>query len=148
MKINGERHYLWRGIDHEGEVLESFVTTRRNKRAVLKFLRNAMKRYGQPELVVVDRLRSYGAAMWDIENEGKQVTGRYLSNRIENSHLPIRRRECAMSRFRRMRSLQKFVAVHSSVFNHFNHERSQSNRDQLKLNRTAAFTEWRALCAA
>ncbi|WP_298563120.1 IS6 family transposase [uncultured Aliiroseovarius sp.] len=148
VKINGEQHYLWRAIDHEGEVLESYVTKRRNKRAALKFLRKAMKRYGQPELVVTDRLRSYGAAMREIGNAKKQTTGRYLNNRIENSHLPFRRRERAMSRFRRMRSLQKFVAVHASVFNHFNQDRSLSKREHFKLNRTAALTEWRGLCAA
>lgn len=147
VRINGERYYLWRAIDHEGEVLESYVTKRRNKRAALKFLRKAMKRCGQPKLIVTDRLRSYGAAMREIGNAEKQVTGRYLNNRIENSHLPFRRRERAMSRFRRMRSLQKFVAVHASVFNHFNQERSHSKRDHFKLNRTAALSEWRGLCA-
>ena len=148
VKINGERHYLWRAVDHEGEVLESYITKLRNKRDALKFLKKAMKRYGQPELVVTDRLRSYAAAMREIGNGDKQTTGRYLNNRIENSHLPFRRREREMSRFRRMRSLQKFVAVHVSIFNHFNHERSLSNRDQFKLNRTAALVEWRGLCAA
>lgn len=148
VKINGERHYLWRAVDHEGEVLESYVTKRRNKRAALKFLKKVMKRYGQPELVVTDRLRSYGAAMREIGNAEKQTTGRYLNNRIENSHLPFRRRERAMSRFRRMRSLQKFVTVHASVFNHFNQDRSLSKRVHFKLNRTAALAEWRGLCAA
>lgn len=148
VKINGERHYLWRAVDHEGEVLESYVTKRRSKRAALKFLKKVMKRYGQPELVVTDRLRSYGAAMREIGNAEKQTTGRYLNNRIENSHLPFRRRERAMSRFRRMRSLQKFVTVHASVFNHFNQDRSLSKRVHFKLNRTAALTEWRGLCAA
>ncbi len=140
VKINGERYCLWRAIDHEGEVLESFVTKRRDKRAALKLLKKEMKRYGQPELVVTYRLRSYGAAMRQINNAEKQVTGSYLNNRIENSHLPFRRRERAMTRFRRIRSLQKFVAVHSSVFNHFNHERSLSNKDRSKLNRAAAFS--------
>ncbi|WP_298911300.1 IS6 family transposase [uncultured Aliiroseovarius sp.] len=148
VKINGERHYLWRAIDHEGEVLESYVTKRRNKRAANKFLKKAMKRYGQPELIVTDQLRSYGAAMREIGNAEKQATGRYLNNRIENSNLPFRRRERAMSRFRRMRSLQKFVANHSSVFNHFNQDRSLSKREHFKLNRTAALAEWRGLCAA
>ncbi|MDA5095237.1 IS6 family transposase [Aliiroseovarius sp. KMU-50] len=147
VKINGERHYLWRAVDHEGEVQESYVTKRRNKRAALKFLRKVMKRYGQPELVVTDRLRSYAAAMREIGNADEQSTGRYLNNRIENSHLPFRRRERAMSRFRRMRSLQKFVAIHSSVFNHFNQDRSLSKREHFKLNRTVALSEWRSLCA-
>jgi putative transposase len=66
VKINGERHYLWRAVDHEGEVLESFVTKTRDKAAALKFLRKSMKRHGQPEVVVTDCLRSYGAAMKEI----------------------------------------------------------------------------------
>ena len=77
-----------------------------------------------------------------------QTTGRWLNNRVENSHLPFRRREQAMLRFRRMRSLQKFATVHSSVSYHFNQERSLSSRNIFKLNRTAALAEWRQLCAA
>jgi len=59
VKINGETHYLWRAVDHEGEVLESFVTKRRNRKAALAFLKKAMKRYGQPKVIATDRLRSY-----------------------------------------------------------------------------------------
>ena len=120
VKINGERHYLWRAVDHVGEVLESYVTKRRDRIAALKFLRKTMKRHGQPQVIVTDRLRSYGAAMKAIGNADRQETGRWLNNRAENSHLPFRRREWAMLRFRRMRSLQKFNAVHASVSNHFN----------------------------
>ena len=48
VKVNGKRYYLWRAVDHEGEVLESFVTKRRDKRAALKFLKKAMRRHGGP----------------------------------------------------------------------------------------------------
>ncbi|MEW9919602.1 IS6 family transposase [Marimonas sp. MJW-29] len=147
VKINGEMHYLWRAIDHEGEVLESFVTKTRDKKAALKFLKKAMRKHGKPEAIVTDRLRSYGAALKAIGAEAKQETGRWANNRAENSHLPFRRRERAMLRFRRMRSLQKFASVHASVFNHFNQERSLSNRTHFKLNRAAALAEWRGLCA-
>jgi hypothetical protein len=82
-----------------------------------------------------------------IGNEGRQETGRHLNNRAENSHLPIRRRERAMSRFRRMRSLQKFVSIHSSVYNHFNFERHISTRIRFKQKRDAALREWRDLLA-
>ena len=126
VKINGERHYLWRAVDHEGEVLEAIVTKKRDRKAALKFLRKLMKRYGRPKAIVTDRLRSYGAALRDLGGSDLQVTGRWLNNRAENSHLPFRRRERAMLRFRRMRSLQKFAAVHSSVHNHFNLERHLS----------------------
>ncbi len=148
MKINGERHYLWPAVDHEGEVLESFVTKTRDKKAALKFLKKTMRRYGRPEAIVTDLLRSYGAALREIGATDLQDTGRWLNNRAENSHLPFRRRERAMQRFRRMRSLQKFVSVHASVHNHFNQERHIYSRTNFKLNRAAALTEWRGLCAA
>ena len=147
VKINGERHYLWRAVDHEGEVLESFVTKTRDKKAALKFLKKAMRKHGCPEVMVTDLLRSYGAALKEIGAEHRQETGRWLNNRAENSHLPFRRRERAMLRFRRMRSLQKFASVHASVYNHFNQERSLSTRTNFKLNRAAALAEWRGLGA-
>ncbi len=148
VNINGERHYLWRAVDHEGEVLESFVTKTRDKKAALKFLKKSMKRYGRPDTLVTDRLRSYGAALREIGAVDRQETGRWLNNRAENSHLPFRRRERAMLRFRRMRSLQKFASVHASVSNYFNSERSLSSRANFKKNRAAALAEWRDLCAA
>jgi putative transposase len=148
VKINGETHYLWRAVDHEGEVLESFVTKRRDRKAALKFLRKTMKRYGPPHVLVTDKLRSYGAAMKIIGNANKQDTGRWLNNRGENSHQPFRRRERAMLGFRSMRSLQKFTAVYSSVHNHFNLERHLYSRANFKLNRAAALAEWRQLGAA
>mgnify|MGYP001819873471 CR=1 FL=1 len=148
VRINGETHYLWRAVDHEGEVLENYVTKRRDRKAALKFLRKTMKRYGPPHVIVTDLLRSYGAAMKVIGNAHRQETGRWLNNRAENSHLPFRRRERTMLRFRRTRTLQKFVAVHSSVHNHFNLERGLCSRSNFKLNRAAALAEWRDLCAA
>jgi putative transposase len=148
VKINGERHYLWRAVDHEGEVLESFVTKTRDKKAALKFLKKAMKKHGRCKQFVTDKLRSYGAALRDLGSSDQQETGRWLNNRAENSHLPFRRRERAMLRFRRMRSLQKFASVHASVTNHFNQERSLSSRHLFKVNRAAALAEWRGLCAA
>ena len=111
VKINGETHYLWRAIDHKGEVLESYVTKRLDRKAALKFVRKAMKRYGVPEVVVTDKLRSYGAAMKVFGNADRQETGLWVNNRAENSHLPFRRRESAMLRFRQMLCLQKFAAI-------------------------------------
>ena len=76
LRINGVTHYLWRAVDHEGEVLESFVTRKRDRKAALTFLRKAMKNYGCPEIIVTDRLRSYRSAMREIGNEARQETGR------------------------------------------------------------------------
>ena len=147
VKINGERHYLWRAVDHEGEVLESFVTKARDKKAALKFLKKSLKRHGRAEETVTDRPRSYGAALDDLSIRDWQKTGRWANNRAENSHQPFRRRERAMLRFRRMRPLQKFVAVYASVYNLFNQERALCSRQNFKANRAAALAEWRGICA-
>ena len=148
VKIRGETHYLWRAVDHEGEVLESYVTKTQDKVAALKFLRKALKRHGRPEGVVTDRLRTYGAALKALGRGDDREMGRWVNNRAENSHLPFRRRERAMPRFRRMRSLQMFASVHASVLNHFNLERSLSPRSSHKVKRAAALAEWRGLFAA
>ena len=148
VKINGVKHYLSRAVDHEGEVLESDVTKKRNKKAALKVLRKSLRRHGGTEAVVTDRLASYGAALTALGAAGKRETGRWLNSRAENSHQPSRRRERAMLRFRQMRSLQKFAALHRSIHNHFNSERTLVNRQTFKDRRTAALAEWRHLCAA
>ena len=147
VKINGEMHYLWRAVDHEGEVLESFATKIRDKAAALQFMKKAMRRYGKPETIVTDGLRSYGAAMDELGNRHKQEIGRWENNRAENSHLPFRRRERAMQRFRRMKTLQKFSAVHAQVHNHFNQERQLVDRQTYKQRRSASLAAWRTVMA-
>jgi putative transposase len=135
VKINGVTHYLWRAVDHEGEVLESIVTKTRDRKAALKFLKKSMKRHGRPETIVTDRLRSYGAALKDLGRGDDREMGRWLNNRAENSHLPFRRRERAMLRFRRMHTLQKFAAVHASVQTTF--RRSVTSRTATPTRRSA-----------
>src|SRR5688500_10070459 len=122
VKINGEMRYLWRAVDQEGEVLESYVTKTRDKAAALRFMK-ALKRHGSPEAITTDGLRSYKAAMDELGNAGKQEVGRWANNRVENSHLPFRRRERATLRIRQMKSLQKVASVHANVHYHFNLER-------------------------
>ena len=92
VRINGVQHYLWRAVDHEGEVLESFVTKERDKYAALRFTRKAAKRPGSPKTITTDGLRSYGAAMKELGGAEKREVGRWANNRVENSHLPFRRR--------------------------------------------------------
>ncbi|CUH44686.1 hypothetical protein RUM4293_03592 [Ruegeria atlantica] len=124
-------------------MLEAVVTKRRNKAAALKFLKKLMNRHGCAEEIVPDRFASCKAALRQLGAIKKQSTGMWLNNRVENSHLPFRRRERAMQRFRRMRSLQKFASVHPSIYNQFNLERSLVSRDTFKLTRAAALSEWR-----
>ena len=148
VKINGERHYLWRAVDQGGEVLEAFVSKTRGRKAALKFLRKLMKRYPRPDTIVTDRLRSYRAALREVGGSVLHQAGRWLNNRAENSHPPFRRREHAMLRFRRMRKPQTFATVHSSFYNHLNLRRPFYLRDNFKLKRAAALAQWRQLGAA
>ncbi|MEP6786546.1 MAG: IS6 family transposase [Sphingomonadales bacterium] len=141
VKINGQTHYLWRAVDHEGEILESYVTRTRDKKVALTFMKKALKRHGSPAAIVTDGLKSYQAAMRDLGVIEKQEIGRHENNRVENSHLPMRRRERAMQRFRRMKSLQKFASVHANLHNHFASERHLVDRKTFKKRRAAALAE-------
>ena len=147
VRINGKTCYLWRAVDHEGEVLEVFATKRRDRRAALRFLKRAMKRYGRPASIVTDGLPSYRAAVTVIGNAAARTGGRWLNNRAENSHQPFRRREAAMANFRNVKTLQKFASVHASIHNHFSHERHLNRRDIFKRARAPALAEWRQLAA-
>ncbi|MCP3732926.1 IS6 family transposase [Sphingomonas sp. MG17] len=147
IKLNGEMVYLWRAVDHEGEVLESYVTRTRDKKAALTFMKKALKRHGSPDAIITDGLRSYGAAMDALGNRAKQKIGRWSNNLIEGSHLPVRRRERAMLRFRRMKTLQKFASVHANVHNHFFLERHLVDRQTYKKRRSAALAAWQSLAS-
>ena len=123
VRINGKTVYLWCAADHEGEEHEVYSSKQRNRKAAFQFLRRAIERYGQPRVIVTDRLWSYHAAMNVIGNAADQGCGRWLNNRAENSHQPFRRREGAMSKFRDVKTPQKFASIHASIHNHFNLER-------------------------
>ena len=141
VRINGEAHYLWRAVDQEGEVLEEFVTKRRDRKAALKFLKKTMKCCARPEIVVTDKLRSYKAAMKVIGNEARWETGRWLNNRAENPHQPFRRRERAIAKFRSVKSLLRFVSAHASIHNHVNQCRHLNPRDDFKKNHATALAQ-------
>ena len=147
VKLNGGTVYLWRAVDHEGEILESYVTRTRDKAAALAFMKKALKRHGSPAAIVTDGLWSYKAAMTDLGGTDKQDVRRWANNRVENSHLPFRRRERAMQWFKRMKSLQKFASVHANVHHHFNLERHLVDRKTFGRRRTAALAEWGQITA-
>jgi len=148
VKINGERFYLWRAVDHEGEVLECFVTKRRNKAAAKKFLIKIMRKHGSPKIITTDKLTSYGAAFRKIGVVDRQLCGGRANNRCENSHLPFRRQERAMQKFKSCAMLQKFSSYHAQIYNHFNHEKHLESRQTYKQKRSAALTEWFQICAS
>jgi putative transposase len=100
-----------------------------------------------PERVTTDGLKSYRAAMKELGNSERQDIGRDANNRAENSHLPFRRRERAMLRFRQMKTLQKFASVHANVHNLFNLERHLVDRQTFKERRSAALAGWQRVAS-
>ena len=124
-----------------------FATRRPDRKAALRFLKRAMKRYGLPASIVTDRLRSHRAAMNVIGNAAVHTCGRCINNRAENSHQQFRRWERAMVKFRGVKTLQKVASAHASIYNQFNLLRYLNRRDIFKRDRASALAEWRQLVA-
>src|ERR1700720_1912344 len=120
VRIAGKRMYLWRAVDHEGEVLDMLVQSRRDSRAALRLRRKLLRKQGfVPKLLVTDKLRSYGSAFRQLQLTCRHEQGLRKNNRAENSHQAVRRRETKMQRFKSGRSAQGFLRIRSSVPNTF-----------------------------
>ena len=116
--IAGRQFWLWRAVDDEGEVLDLLVQRRRDKAAAVKLMRKLLKKQGfAPDVLVTDKLRSYGAAKSEIGLSARREQGLRQNNRAENSHQPTRRRERKMQRFKSPGSAQRFLSTHAAVQN-------------------------------
>ena len=147
--IAGRRSWLWRAVDDEGEVLDLLVQRRRDKTAAVKLMRKLLKKYGfTPDVLVTDKLRSYAAAKSELRLTARHEQGLRRNNRAENSHLPVRRRERKMQRFKSPGSAQRFLSVHAVVQNTFNVQRHLVSRNTLRVLRGEALQSWRAATAA
>src|SRR4051795_2940312 len=121
VRIAGKRMYLWRAVDHEGEVLDMLVQRRRDTQAALRLMRKLLKKQGfAPKSLVTDKLGSYGSAFRRLRLTCPHDRGRRKNNRARNSHQIVRRRERKMRRFKSSRSAQRFPNIHSAVHNTFN----------------------------
>ena len=148
-RIGGKTVYLWRAVDHEGEVLDVLVQHRRDTAAALKLMRRLLKRHGfAPRLVVADKLRSYGAAIAELGLTARHEQGLRANNRAENSHQPVRRRERKMPRFKSSGSAQRFLSLHAAVHNTFNVQRHLISRRTLRRFRAEAMQQWRVATMA
>src|SRR3979411_285818 len=128
VRIAGKRMYLWRAVDHEGEVLDMLVQRRRDKWAAVRLMRKLLKKQGfTPKLVTTDKLGSYGSAFRHLHLTCRHEQG-LRKNRAENSHQVVRRRERKMQRFKSTRSAQYFLSIHAAVHNTFNPQRPLCSR--------------------
>jgi putative transposase len=149
VSINGKRSYLWRAVDNEDEVLEILVQSRRNKRAALNLMRKLLKKQGfVPDIIVTDKLPSYGAALRELNLSKRHDFGGRKYNRAENSHLPIRRRERRMQRFKSARSAQRFLSIHAAIYNTSNVQRHLISRKTRRQFRCEAMEVWRSATVA
>ena len=149
VRIAGKRMYLWRAVDHEGEVLDMLVQRRRDKRAALRLMRKLLKKQGfTPKLLTTDKLGSYGAAFRHLHLTCRHEQGLRKNNRAENSHQVVRRRERKMQRFKSARSALRFLSVHAAVHNTFNLQRHLISRSTLRAFRAEAAVQWQVAVAA
>lgn len=149
VKIAGERHYLWRAVDQDGDVIDILVQRYRNARAAKRFFRKLLKGQGStPWRLVTDKLASYGAAHRNIMPSVDHNTERYANNLAEVSHQRTRQRERQMRRFKSAGSAQRFLSVHGVILNLFNLGRHQLSSANYRLLRERSFKEWNAATTA
>ena len=147
--INGQRQYLWRAVDQDGDVIDILVQPRRNRRAAERFFRKLLKGQGKPPLrVVTDKLKSYSAALRTIMPSVNHDTEQYANNRAEVSHQPTRQRERQMRRFKSPRQAQLFLSVHGVVLNLFRLSRHRLKAVHHRMLRSRSFATWEAITAA
>ncbi len=147
--IGGVRHYLWRAVDQDGDVIDILVQRRRDARAAKRFFRKLLKgQRSEPRWLITDKLRSYGAAHRSVMRSVVHNTRRYANNRAEVSHQPTRQRERQMRRFKSAGHAQRFLSVHGAVRNLFNLSRHQLRAADYRTLRGRAFAVWREAVAA
>ena len=149
VNIGGQQMYLWRAVDGEGEVLDVLVQKRRNKRAAIKLMRKLLRKQGvRPTRIVTDKLKSYGSAFRDMGLAHLHDTSHRRNNRAESSHVPIRRRERKLQRFKSQASAQRFLSTYGPIYNLFNTQRHLISRSTLRTLRNNAMAEWQVVTAA
>jgi putative transposase len=148
VKIDGEQHYLWRAVDQDGEIIDVFLQSRRDGAAAKRFFRRILKAYqGEPRRIVTDKLRSYGVAHRELMPDVTHDTSQYADNRAELWHQPTRVRERGVRRFKSSRHAQRFLSIHTAVYNLFNLGRHQVSAIHYRLLRQGALLSWRQATA-
>jgi len=148
IRIHGKQHYLWRAVDQDGEVVDVFLQKRRDGAAAKRFFKRLLKAHrGEPRKIVTDKLRSYGVAHRELIPDTTHDKSQYANNRAELSHQPTRVRERGMRRFKSTVQAQRFLGVHSAVYNLFNLGRHLISAKHYRLFRMRAFATWKIAVA-
>jgi putative transposase len=143
LTIHGERHYLWRAVDQDGNGLDILVQRRRNKRAAKKFFRKLLKELTYvPRVLITDQLKSYGAAKREILPRVEHRQSRSLNNRCENSHRPTRQRERRMQGFKSPGHAQRFLSAYGPIAQHFRPRRHLWSATEYRQEMRKRFASW------
>ena len=143
VKIQGERHYLWRAVDQDGEVVDVFLQKRRDGKAAKRFFKRLLNKHkDEPRKIVTDKLRSYGVAHRELIPETIHDTSQYANNRCELSHQPTRVRERGMRKFKSVKQAQRFLGAHAAVYNLFNLGRHLVSAENYRYFQLRAFASW------
>lgn len=146
--IAGRPHWLWRAVDQDGYVLDEILQGRCNTKAAKRLLIRLLRKQGAaPRRMVTDKLKSYAAAKRRVMPRVRHLSHKGLNNRAENSHLPLRKRERILQRFRSPGHCQRFVAVFAAVRNLFVPPRSIDTALGRHIHRVRAFAHWNAATA-
>ena len=141
--INDERHYLWRAVDQDDNVLDILVQRRRNKQAAKKFFRKPLKGLPYvPRVIITDKLKNYGAAKREILPGVEHRQNRYLNNRCENSPRPTRQREYHMQGFKSPGHAQRFLSAHGPIAQHFRPRRHLLSASNYRQEMRKRFESW------
>ena len=147
--VRGRRHWLWRAVDNEGEVLDFLVQPQRNAGAALRLVRKLLKKQGvAPTRITTDKLRSYHIAIRTLGLRAEHIDDKRENNRAENSHQPVRQRERKQQRFKSPGSTQRFLNIQSATYNTFYVQRHLLSRPTFKRLRADAFSVWESASAA
>ena len=148
VKIQGVRHYLWRAVDQDGEVVDVFLQRRRDGKAAKRFFKRLLRASGnEPRRIVTDKLRSYGVAHRELIPDAIHDTSQYANNRAELSHQPTRVRERGIRRFKSIHQAQRFLGTYAAVYNLFNLGRHLISAEHYRLFRQRAFVSWKCATA-
>ena len=145
--INGRKYWLWRAVDANGDVLDILVQPQRNAKAARRFLAKLIDRFGEPRVVITDKLRSYFKPIRDLAPGADHRAHKGLNNRIEGSHRPTRKREKLMGRFKSPRQAQRFLAAHDQINTIFRPRRYQLSAISYRHPRADAFDLWNTYAA-
>lgn len=140
--IRGKKHWLWRAIDADGDVLDILVQTRRNAKAAKRFFQRLVSQFGEPRVVITDKLRSYIKPVKTQAPNADHRAHKGLNNAIEVSHRPTRKREKVMGRFKSHRQAQRFLSAHDQINLIFRPRRYQLTASSYRHARNDAFSLW------